>query len=314
MKVKAESCVFFVNGMTAEQEYEIATRQLSKAQKKPMGRLNGSRLILSGRKAFEKRPMKAVDLEYVETDEKMFNLLSCLLRLPPFYNFILNLEERSQDIGKFHITGRISKLLSLVMEGKKENVNELLMEPDSKLYEDIYSELLLSIHQELCEWYNFEEDTWSTMDRTQGIKPKLLYKDYSPIVEMFQGKAVSRDMPQEISFEKSKISLKGFSSIQEAFDSSLKAENKKITKKPQILVLVVKDQESTDLFNNSKISIGNCMFSLCSFITEDGAMSYCYVKSGDKDWHGYESDGIRDVLEMKDVHGYPLMLFYARNE
>lgn len=312
MKVKAESCVFFVNGMTAEEEYRVATKQASKPQKRPVGRMNGSKIILEGQKAFVKRPMRVVDLEYIESDEKIFNLLVCLIRLPPFYNFILNFRERSQDMEKFYIMDRISKFLILVMEGKEDNVSDLLMDPDSRLYEDIYSELLWSIHQELCEWYNFEEDTWSTMDRSQGVKPRPLYKDYSPIVEIFQGKTISKDLPQEVSFEKNKISLKGFSSIQEAFNSSLEVENKQITKEPLITVLVVKEQGKIDLFNNESIRIGNHMFSLCSFITEDGPMSYCYARSGDKDWYGYESNGVRNVLGMKDIRGYPLMLFYTR--
>ncbi|KAL7348466.1 putative ubiquitin carboxyl-terminal hydrolase 28 [Encephalitozoon intestinalis] len=313
MRTKPESCVFFLNEMTAEEEYNIVTRQPPRLPKRPVGRLNGNKILLSGNKLFVERHIEVVDLEYVESDEKIFNLLICLVRLPPFYNFILNFREKGEDIEKCQIMFRISEFLRLLMEEKKTNASDLLMESDSKVYEDIYSELLQAIHDELCEYYNFEEDTWSTMGKTQGAKPKLLYKEYSPIVEIFQGKAVSGSQSQEISFEKSRVSLKGFSNIQEAFDSSLKVKNRKITKKPPVLVLVVKEQGGIDILNGSNISLGSHTFSLCSFITEENTMSYCYVKDGEG-WHGYGAGGVEKILEMKDVCGYPLMLFYTCNE
>ncbi|CAD25970.1 hypothetical protein [Encephalitozoon cuniculi GB-M1] len=309
MKVKAESCVFFVDKMAPEEEYEIVSRHAPKPQRRPAGKLNGSRVLLTGHKLFVQRHIGVVDLEYVESDEKIFNLLVCLTRLPPFYNFVLNFKERGQDIGRCHIMDRISRILGLMVEGRRGDASDLLMEPDSKRYEGIYSELLRAIHNELTEWYNFEEDVWSTMDKGQGTKTKPLYRDYSPIVEMFQGKVLFNQ--QEASFEKGDISLKGFSSVQRAFDSWLENE-KKITKVPAVLVLVVKEQGNLNLLGNTGIDVAGHSFSLYSFITERDTVSCCYVKDGDH-WYGYESDGVRGVSRMEEIRGHPLMLFYARS-
>lgn len=313
MRVKAESCVFFVSGMAADEEYELVTRQQQRPARRPSGRLNGSGLLLTGQKLLPKREIGVVDLEYAELDEKMFNLLACLTRLPPFYNFVLNFKEKRQDAGGCAVMDRICGFLDLVVEGRKSNVSDLLMELDAREYGDAYSELVRAIHDELCESYNFEEDAWSTMDKGQGPKPKLLYRDYSPVVEIFQGKAVSGGQLQEVSFEKAKVSLKGFSSVQEAFDSHLEAEGKRITKMPAVLVIVVEGQGSTGLLSKGDIRVEGSAFSLCSFIAEQGSASHCYVRSGGR-WYGYEDDGVREVSRMNGVRGNPAMLFYAREE
>lgn len=311
MKTKAESTVFFIDNMSAEKEYEIVNRKASKKTKEVVGRVAGDAILLCGARLFRERPLRIVDLTYDEQDEKMFGLFVCLVTLPPVYNFLLNFGERSQDIGDCRITSRLSAVLGLLARGEEANVNDLLAEPEARRYGEMYSELLKAVHNELCARYSFEEDVWNSSG--EEVRFRLLYQEYSPVVEMFQGKGIlGHPQPQSTYFEKIVLSSKDASSVKDAFETFMRMERCEMAKMPAVLTLVMQGRSRVEV-RDEDISIDDASFFLSAFITETETASYCHVKN-DGEWFEYGRNGLERMSGMEDVHGSASILFYVCRE
>lgn len=312
MKVKAESSVFFIDGMSAQEEYDIVNRQMLRSRKEALGKLPGDRLLLTRKKLLETMKIDVIDLVYEESDERVFNLFVCLSRLPPFYNFLLNFSEGLHDVEEYRVISRLSKFLSSLLGGKRCDVTEILVEPDTTRYGDMYSELIRVVHDELCSKYVFEEDAWSTVGRA-GPKFWNIYQEYSPVVEIFHGKAIVEDsQSQGISFEKIELSFDGVVTIEEAFASFLKREKYRITKIPLILTLVTDGVGQVRSLDDD-LRIGESVFSLHTLITERNLSSYCYVKNDDE-WYECGKNEVRKTGRRGEFIGKPTILFYVLKE
>ncbi|KAH9410587.1 hypothetical protein HK407_12g17180 [Ordospora pajunii] len=314
MKVKAEPCVFFVKGMTADEEYELVSMQASRPAKKTGGKIGGNRLIVSGSRLFEETVLGAADLVYVDSDEGIFNMLMCLTRLPPFYNFLVNFGDRCQEKTQCPVLSRILKFFELLKSSKHADVDDLLMTADSAEYEDIYTELMKAIHDEMCGLYNFEEDVWNTSKKGQIVRSKMIYPEYSPIVEMFQGKAIVHGMQQEVWFEKIGLCINDSGSVQDAFDLFVEGMKWSITKMPPVFVVVVKEMRKNSGKLDMNLKAGKHLYSLRSFITKRNGTSQCYVL-GESLWYRYDSSGVSAFSSIgRDVCKDVCMLFYSGYE
>lgn len=312
MRAKTESSVLFINNMSAEEEYEVIHRRASRRRREPPRRLSGERILVSGSKLFGRIDMPCVDLVYDECDEKIFNMFMCLTRLPPLYNFILNLGEKCQEMEEFGIMSRFSRFLGLLTEGREGGVSDILVEPESIEYSGIYSELTKAVHDELCARYTFEEDVWSTASKEQSVEIRTLYSEYSPVVEMFQGKAlVNHPQPYTVMFEKIRLPSDG--TVGDALKSFLNTEKYEVIKVPPVLTLVADGKSNIDVTNDVCLTVSGVQLSLHGLISAGNSSNYCYVRDGDR-WYEYGRDEVRRVSGMEFVRGNPVILFYVKQE
>ncbi|KAM0671721.1 hypothetical protein OCOL_001162 [Ordospora colligata] len=314
MKVKAEPCVFFVKGMAAEEEYELVNIQATKPIKKVSGKIGGNRLIVSGNKLFEETMLGTADLDYVDSDEGIFHILTCITRLPPFYNFLMNFGDRCQEKTQCQVLSKILRFFELIKSNKHADVDDILVSADSVEYEDIYTELMKTTHDEMCGLYNFEEDAWNTSKKGQILKSKIIYPEYSPIVEMFQGKAIVNGLQQEVYFEKVGICINESGGVQNAFDLFIESMNWSIIKMPSVLAVVVKEMKNNSGKLDMNLNVGKHLYGLRSFITKRNGASQCYVLS-ESIWYRYDSSGVCAVPSIgSEVCKHLCMMFYSEYE
>lgn len=307
MKVKAPARVFFVAGVSAEDEYEIVHKQLMRRFKRI--RMPGD--LIQRNYTHQPLPMSmdGVDMKYDAGSESVFNITMCILRIPLFQKLISTIGYVCSDIESLEIIYSTSKLLSALCRGNPVDVSGYVAESNKRSYSEIYSELLEAIHKELCFEYVFEEDSWISREKNSASECKKMYKDFSPIVDIFQGKMQQASPSnEEWRFEKICLSMEKWSSVQNALDMYLKEKKYKVTTLPKTLTVVFDTGCGNVNESTKQLIISKHVYIPVSILSRHDDNDYCYLKCyGNDGWNEYGRYHVKKQLPSEQMQGRSLM-------
>jgi hypothetical protein len=312
LRLRSGNTVFILENCSAQEEYDIVHSRPRQSRRETGTKLSGDCLLVYENPQEPIADLKGADLIYSEENEGVFNLYLSLVSIPAFQHFLVSLVEKCPDLEDLSILSSMHKFLQHMVDGKEHVVDDLLPEATVTRYSDLYSDLLSTLHSELCERYFFEEDEWSAPNKENARKSRPIYQEYSPIVEIFQGK-VKNGLYQlkGPSFEKIRLSSNGHSTVRRAVEQLRKEERCFVTKMPQILMFFV-DDSKIELESNNDVYFEKAHLLLHAFITETESSSYCYVRHGN-DWYEYSRTDVRRCTTT-DTMGYPSILLYSPSQ
>lgn len=201
--------VFFLNKLTVEEEYEIINAEVKevlmqpKEVMKPIVRINGNFLYEKGENLYEHHKLipKPIDIN----QKSLYPLITSILFLPPFCNFIETLQKKDAN---FSDSETLLKIFEIQKYFSEKNTKfpfqkfirlELATSSDFGDLFKTFNEFLQTLHEELIKRYTFSEDSWK--DPYESLaKPKQIFSEYSPIVDLFQMK-LRRNLHKKIDIE-----------------------------------------------------------------------------------------------------------------
>ncbi|KCZ81386.1 hypothetical protein H312_01141, partial [Anncaliia algerae PRA339] len=189
--------VYFLNNLTVEEELDIIDAQVKQIHLtqtetvKPIVKSCGNYLYNRDESLYDEQSFcsKGIDQE----QSIISSVVTSVLFLPPFYNFVQYLMHTDKNFSENETFVKIFELMKYYQE---KNVRlpqlkfpriELAINSYSNDVNVIFNELLESLHMDLVRRYYYTENTWK--DAIENIhKPKQIFNEYSPIVDLFQSK------------------------------------------------------------------------------------------------------------------------------
>ncbi|KAG0441162.1 hypothetical protein DMUE_1256 [Dictyocoela muelleri] len=158
--------VYFTQDLTVTEEYNLIVGKKDNNDKKEINRSFGNSLI---KKSTLFTPIDLSINEY--QNERLFFVLISMISCPPFYNLL-----RSMEIKKKKVMSLGSSILEFINTG---HLSEIFL---GIRYDKIFHSICAKLHSELTECYFFEENEWNESTKIEKLR---IYKEYSPIVELF---------------------------------------------------------------------------------------------------------------------------------
>ncbi|WUR02426.1 uncharacterized protein VNE69_01363 [Vairimorpha necatrix] len=183
MKIKSSQNVFFLDTISLTDELKIIENPIENKPKITKNKSFGKCLQLSDKKLIKNNIRNYKDYFYNSENQNSVFLVLMLLSAHPFRNFLENFKENISDTRDFPL---FDKFINLFVNKQILDINQFIPFEDCSDFLGGYSFILRSLHQELVSSMHFEEDSWNLQKKGKSIKS--IYSEYSPIVEIFQGK------------------------------------------------------------------------------------------------------------------------------
>lgn len=183
MKIKPSSSVCFLKSFSLEEELAFINQPTEQKSKVNKNKLFGKNLQLSNAQLIKPYVIDYRDLYYSLENQDFVFLVLMLLSAHPFANFLCNFKEKILDLREYPL---FSKLINLLEIKDTRYIDGLVPFEGCTDIKQGYSFILKCLHQELISNFHFEEDAWNVQKKSK--QHKIIYSEYSPIVEIFQGK------------------------------------------------------------------------------------------------------------------------------
>ncbi|RVD93182.1 hypothetical protein TUBRATIS_002880 [Tubulinosema ratisbonensis] len=187
--------VYFLNKLTVEEEYEIINAEVKEALMqpkevmKPVIRQDGNIFYRNNEDLYEEMNLnpKPIDI----SQKSLYPLITSILFLPPFYNFLEEFKRNSTNFSESDTFFKIYEFFKYFQQRNAKFVNlkflrlELALNSDFTDLFKTFNELLQTLHEESIKRFFYTENSWK--DASESLaKPKQIFSEYSPIMDLFQ--------------------------------------------------------------------------------------------------------------------------------
>lgn len=326
MEKKLSETVFFLKGLSAEEEYEIINSkvaedpelQIVNENRKHAQQTSGNAFYRSSDELYRPTNLQYKALNAENDDNRLPSLMSALVFLNPVFNFLENMAHKVEE--NIYKTPTVLKMLNVARYFSGEASGHFPIQTWDRLDASVsplfknmfylFEELLKLLHNDLTRRYKFVEDAWE--DSCTRVQAKSLYAGFSPIVDIFhikikfQPEKTSRGKIECLSSLEVDCAKHGIEEYLRQFDGKGSPEKAKNTviKYPHVLAI--------KLFNSSaaripeEISITNKKYAVRTLVCTAGDKYVACVK----DKSGYVQLGSSVAKLRGGDLPTPLLAFY----
>ncbi|TBU09423.1 hypothetical protein CWI36_0031p0050 [Hamiltosporidium magnivora] len=332
MTMNTDDKVIFLSDITLEEEYEIlqSIKRAKPVEIPPVvqKRICGNSLLDDKDYLFQSINFLWKEQIY-DRNSALSSIVFCLLACEPFSNLLKILSTKNRSTKKFFPLAEIlSALIDFLEEEKdsksfneiREKLVKLIPDGDKKDSSMIYKSILDILHKEFLSSYYFEEVDWEIQEEEKLSKIHI-YEEYSPIVEIFQGKFKCLEKELKIKYFES-LNIKQSSKDEKiekilemyevSTDKGLRYENdiiKGVESTP--IVLVANLNSAKNDFISKNIKFAGEKYKLVSVLSKSEDSYISYVLSGTEWICCLGKPSIFDSVSK--FKGFPLMAFYVKN-
>lgn len=284
MKLKTSPSIYFLDSITPEQEYFLINESINKLKDK-INTANGKLLLFSDFKLLKKNNIEYIDLKYNKKNQNTFCIFMMLISAYPFQNFLIEIDQ----IERFPILHNMKSIYNKILTKQSVDIEKFINFEECYDLKEGYSLILKNIHQELCKYYYFDENTWTSHKKGKALK--YIFNEYSPIVEIFHGKILENFAGLNLGF---------FDFINIENNPKVILSNKKGTKLPY--VILVKISEFLLIENYIASSI---------IVEEDNVFNI--IINSNNTWYKYHIDRFEIVQDVENMKNIRYIIFSKEN-
>ncbi|KAK6090780.1 hypothetical protein P3W45_000025 [Vairimorpha bombi] len=288
MKIKSNESVHFLDSLSLDEELHLINQQPEIKPKVTKNKAFGKSLQLDENALLNKNNFEFVDFLYKYENENAFFTTMMLLSASPFTNFLDNCKEKIPDLQNYPVLEKMITMLDIIRSSKTVDIEKYIPYEECTDLKDGYSFLLRNIHQELCTYMHFEENAWSSQKKGKAFRN--IYPEYSPIVEIFQGK-----IQDDVGSMKA-----GYFEIVKDIDFSSLVNSSNCKKIPSVI-----------LVQNGKISKADGFIPTSVFTSNGKSLSLVLI--GTDKGYEYTSTGFKILDSTDDIKNIKYII-YSRNK
>ncbi|KRH95265.1 hypothetical protein M153_1100064646 [Pseudoloma neurophilia] len=356
-----EKSVFLQSELSLEEEYDLIFSNIKKEEEKEVRKLIFGNKLLPASENLEPTNFEVKNSQ----NNLVESILTAFFANPLFFTMIENVEDKINHSKVYtpflcklsHYKRFLLSFSDNIRDSEKEQTNESNGSQDSPQKKkhtiknpfafdttvsalgdepsQIYRSILKKAHLDFVDTHYFEQEDWNSTKKKTYKFDKKLFKEYSPIVEIFHGEYEGTINKQPFKITKDSIQLqpdtfkkeakgqtKTYASshlketvtvepkrhdsvaINDCIEHALAIENIEISKYPLILVITSNSNHPIKLLDNLQLNKRN--YNLNSFITKEENKPVLYSKNKKGEWTTGEK--IIEKLSKQDMS--LLMAFY----